>query len=107
MIENVLWIGSIVSGGVISALAYLIALNQGNSSKTASVLTILGFFIGYVISQIIFGVISGATTTVYICFIDTPGDLKKYREAHYNNLEKVWKEKFPEIFNEEREPLNP
>lgn len=107
LIENVLWVGSLITGGVVSSVGYVIATNQNETYTFVTSLTVFGFFIGYTVSQILFGVISGATTTVYICFIDMPNDLKKYREAHYNTLEEVWREKYPSVFQEEREPLNP
>lgn len=83
------------------------ASNSTNAAveEAAVEMAIVSFFVAYITSHIIFGVVSSAVTTVFVCFVELPEALKRNRRDEYATLEDAWRGRFPHLFSEENDRL--
>lgn len=78
LLDNVLSLGHVVVGVLcmLVGYGYAVVVGLGQNSSYAFLLAMSGFFIGYSMCMLTLNVISSATATVYVCFVENPGSLQ-------------------------------
>lgn len=81
LLDNVLTLGHIVVGVLcmLVGYGYAVLAGFGQNSPYALLLAMSGFFVGYSMCMLTLNVISSATATVYVCFVEDPASLQVSR----------------------------
>jgi len=96
---NVLFMTSLVIGGVTGLFAHLIesteTLTLSSMGKPGLVSFGLGFAVGLVASSLLFGVITSAVNSVIVCFAASPVDFEQNHPALSREMRSAWREVWP------------
>lgn len=78
LLDNVLTMGHIVVGLITMFLAYFYCLvvGLGPHSIDTFLLTCGGFLTGYLMCMLTLNIVSSATSTVYVCFVENSSSLQ-------------------------------
>jgi hypothetical protein len=78
LLDNILSLGHVVVGLLSMFFAYLYCLivNLGPHSIETYLLTCGGFFTGYLMCLLTLNLVSSATSTVYVCFVENSMSLQ-------------------------------
>lgn len=97
--SNVLFVTSLVIGGVTGLFADLI-----ESTETLTLTTVghpvlvsfgLGFAVGLVTSNVLFGTVTSAVNSVIVCFAASPVDFEHNHPALSRSMRSAWREVWP------------
>ncbi|CAJ1965910.1 unnamed protein product [Cylindrotheca closterium] len=96
---NVLFMTSLVIGGVTGLFADLIegteTLTLSTMGKPGLVSFGLGFAVGLVASSLLFGVITSAVNSVIVCFAASPVDFEQNHPTLSREMRSAWREVWP------------
>jgi len=102
LVSSGLGLMSLVIGSIIGLLAMLLSNNKqwipGNEFEFVKYyMFVVGFFIGLVLSSIMFGVLECAANTVLVLFAEAPLEFATNHRASCDEMRCAWREAYPEL----------
>jgi hypothetical protein len=99
MVDTVLTMVSFGVGALTAILTLVIGatMNSGDSWTLGSS-ALLGFFIGYGMSAILFSVVSSAVNTVVVCYAEAPNEFQANHPELSNKMRNAWRQAWPNDF---------
>ena len=99
LIPNVLFIASLVIGGVTGCFGLLIEAVDGfnftNLHNPATTAFLIGAVVGLVLSSVLFSVISSSVCAVIVCFAGNPVEFQKNHPKLSDEMRSAWREVWP------------
>jgi len=101
LIPNVLFILSLVIGGVTGLFAVLVELLENfqfvamPQSSSSLVAFLTGLVIGLILSSVLFGLISSAVNAVIVCFAGSPVEFDRNHHELSHEMRNSWREVWP------------
>lgn len=99
MVDTVLSMVSVGVGALTAIITLVIGatLNSGDSWTLGSA-ALVGFFIGYGMSAILFSVVSSAVNTVVVCYAEAPNEFQANHPELSNKMRNAWRQAWPNDF---------
>jgi uncharacterized membrane protein len=99
MVDTVLSMVSVGVGALTAIITLVIGatLNSGDSWTLGSA-ALVGFFIGYGMSAILFSVVSSAVNTVVVCYAVAPNEFQANHPELSNKMRNAWRQAWPNDF---------
>lgn len=99
LIPNILFMVSVVIGGVTGCIALLVESIDGYhfSSFNQPTLTafLIGVCVGITLSSVLFGVISSSVNAVIVCFAESPVEFEENHSDLSRKMRSAWREVWP------------
>lgn len=101
LIPNVLYILSLVIGGVTGLFAVLVEVLENfqfvamPESSSSLVAFLAGLVIGLIVSSVLFGLISSAVNAVIVCFAGSPVEFDRNHHELSHEMRNSWREVWP------------
>ena len=101
LIPNVLFILSLVIGGVTGLFAVLVEVLENfqfvamPESSSSLVAFLAGLVIGLIVSSVLFGLISSAVNAVIVCFAGSPVEFDRNHHELSHEMRNSWREVWP------------
>jgi len=99
LIPNVLFLVSIMIGGVTGFFGQLVQENDNfdfnDAHKPAVTSFLIGACVGLVVSSVLLTIISSSTSAVIVCFAGSPVEFQKNHTQLSNEMREAWREVWP------------
>jgi len=99
LIPNVLFIVSLVIGGVTGCFGLLVEALDGFAFTDLDRPVVTAFFIGLavgiVLSSVLFGIISSSVNAIIVCFASSPVEFQQNHPDLSNDMRSAWREVWP------------
>lgn len=99
LVPNVLFLTSLVMGGVTGCFAHIVAsvydLSITSLNGHEGSIFILGTLIGLVLNSIVFSVVNSSMNTVLVCFASSPVDFERNHPELSSEMRSAWREVWP------------
>jgi Plasma-membrane choline transporter len=99
LVGNVLFLISLLVGGVMGGIGLLIGSQSGlldsAGGNTKVISFILGFLIGLVITSILMSTIASGVNTIIVLFAEAPGEFQHNHPELSNKMRAVWSQVYP------------
>jgi len=99
LVGNVLFLVSLIVGGVMAAIGLLIEstgdILKGSAGDDKVYAATLGFIVGLVITSILMSTIGSGVNTVIVCFAEGPSEFQANHPELSNKMREVWNQVYP------------
>mmetsp|Transcript_27149 Transcript_27149/g.79061 ORF Transcript_27149/g.79061 Transcript_27149/m.79061 type:complete len:496 (-) Transcript_27149:347-1834(-) len=90
LIEHALHLGCMMTGAIVGVLGYSYGAGAGVGSDNATLLAVVGVFIGLMVSFVLFGLVDSAVVTVFVCFAENPRAFESNHPTQFTELQHAW-----------------
>lgn len=90
IVDSILFLGQTIIAIVSSLVGYAYSVKVGCNTVNMYLITLLGFFAGYLMAVVTLKAISSAVATVYVSFAEAPDSLERFHPDEYNALRGAW-----------------
>ena len=95
LIQRVLTFAALSVGALMAGVGALIPVVTGSFDdidNASTILAIIGFFVGFLLTLILVGVIDSAVATVFVCMAEAPNVLESTHPALFYDLSAAFRE---------------
>jgi hypothetical protein len=90
LVSNVFSLACLASGMFMAMIGYFYGWSFGNGSDLNSVMIMLGFMVGWLMTGIVMNVVDSAVVTIFVLYAEAPEALQRVAPELFVELSDAW-----------------